>query len=102
MARTKLSTALTGWSSNLGTSFDDTTANRDQMVAKMDEHDDALDRLDGGSLPWFLPDVANDFDPSASGLTGGRVGAKVGTVDGSKGWERTGTGDTDWTEIGSD
>jgi hypothetical protein len=47
---------------------------------------------------YYLPDVANDFDPSVTGLAG-RVGAQVGTIDEAKAWIKTGTGTTDWTAI---
>jgi hypothetical protein len=46
-------------------------------------------------LGFILPDVANDFDPAVTGLAG-RVGAMVGTIDGTKAWLKTGTGNTDW------
>jgi hypothetical protein len=48
----------------------------------------------------ILPDVANNFDPSVSGLTP-RLAATVGTIDGTKAWVKTGTATTDWEPIHS-
>jgi hypothetical protein len=47
---------------------------------------------------FFLPDVANAFDPSVSGLVG-RVGAQVGTIDGTKAWVKIATPNTSWVSV---
>ena len=41
---------------------------------------------------------ANSFDPSVSGLAG-NIGIQVGTVDGSKAWQKWGAGNTQWTPL---
>lgn len=46
---------------------------------------------------FVLSDVANNFDPSVSGLPA-RVGSVVGTVDLTKAWHKIGIGDTDWKQ----
>lgn len=58
----------------------------------------AADRVDFNG--FLLSDIANDADPSVSGIVGD-VGAKVKTIDGTKAWIKTGTGDTDWDPIHS-
>ena len=86
MPRTKLSTTLAGWSNGLGQRYNDTTENRDKIVAAVDEHSGALDVLEATSSAWFLPDVANNFDPTvAPGLAGG-AGAMVHTADHKTAW----------------
>jgi hypothetical protein len=50
---------------------------------------------------FILPDVANDFDPTVGNGLVARVGAMVGTIDGSKAWLKTSVADIGWTPIGS-
>lgn len=46
-----------------------------------------------------LPPVANNFDPSVTGLAG-PIGAIVGTVDGTTGvWSKYGAGNTSWKSL---
>ena len=110
MARTKLSSVLTGSAAlpatGLGPKYAVTTNNLDLMVAKADEHDDALDALEATGLAWFLPDVANTFDPTVAPGLAGREGARVGTVNKLIAWEHGTpvtdalTPDTNWYRIG--
>lgn len=65
----------------------------ERVAAKLSDHDTALDALEA----FVLPDVANNFDPTAGSGLAGRVGAKVGTSDHAKAWTKTGTTNTDWT-----
>ena len=119
MARTKLSETLTGWSDDRGPRYSDTTDNRGKMVVAVDEHSGALDAaettlvahgaalgtLTATSSSWFLPDVANTFDPTvAPGLAGG-AGAMVRTADHKTAWVHGNpiadptVPDTDWNLI---
>ena len=49
----------------------------------------------GGPLAGY---VANGFDPSVSGLIA-PVGTLARSVDGTKEWEKTGTGNTNWVAL---
>ena len=68
----------------------------ERVAAKLADFDHALDKAEA----FVLADVGNSFDPSSSGLAG-RVGATVGTIDHSKAWIKSGTGNTDWTPVHS-
>jgi uncharacterized protein (DUF2235 family) len=68
----------------------------ERVAAKLADFDHALDKAEA----YVLADVANSFDPSSSGLAG-RVGAMVGTIDGTKSWIKTGATSTDWTPVHS-
>ena len=67
-----------------------------RLVTKLAEHDTALDAVGA----FILPDVANAFDPTVTGLTG-RIGATVGTIDHAKAWIKTGASNTAWTAVHS-